>query len=93
MPPLLIFSVSKSAPTVHAHAVVAKPVVKHVAPAVHSYAHADPIGKKNTPKIMRTIAREPLSLARSADRGLTAGGKEADGKGGGREQHSSGKSY
>lgn len=39
--------VSKSAPTVHAHAVVAKPVVKHIVPAVHKtvYAHADPLGK------------------------------------------------
>ncbi|XP_055322963.1 cuticle protein 19-like [Sitodiplosis mosellana] len=41
--------VSKSAPTVHAHAVVAKPIVqpivKHVVPAVHKtvYAHPAPI--------------------------------------------------
>lgn len=41
---------SKSAPTVHAHAVVAKPVVKHIVPAVHKtvYGHADPLGKRIT---------------------------------------------
>lgn len=40
-------SVSKSAPTVHAHAVVAKPIVKHIVPTVHKavYAHPEPIGK------------------------------------------------
>lgn len=39
--------VSKSAPTIHAHAVVAKPIVKHVAPVVHKtlYTHAAPIRK------------------------------------------------
>ena len=36
--------VSKSAPTVHAHAVVAKPIVKAVVPSVQNYGHA-PIGK------------------------------------------------
>lgn len=42
-----VSSVSKSAPTIHAHAVVAKPIVKHVVPAVHKtvYAHPAPIGK------------------------------------------------
>lgn len=44
--------VSKSAPTIHAHAVVAKPIVHHAplihhAPVVHKavYTHAAPIGK------------------------------------------------
>lgn len=39
--------VSKSGPTVHAHAVVAKPIVKAIVPAVQKvvYASAAPIGK------------------------------------------------
>lgn len=41
--------VSKSAPTIHSHAVVAQPIVKHVVPAVHQQvivaAEPEPYGK------------------------------------------------
>lgn len=43
--------VSKSAQTVHAHAVVAKPIIKHVVPAVHQkviYASPEPYGESNS---------------------------------------------
>lgn len=59
--------VSKSAPTIHAHALVSKPIIKQilpVAPVLHKavYSHASPLGKCLVSKLSTICCHEMNSV-------------------------------